>query len=47
MGFAAEAAGRIVFMDEGIIQEEAPPERFFSSPTTERARQFLRRVARS
>lgn len=46
MSFAAEAASRIIFMDEGIIQEEAPPETFFANPATERARQFLRRVAR-
>ncbi len=47
MAFAAEAAHRIVFIDEGIIQEEAPPGAFFTSPATDRARQFLRRVARS
>ncbi|WP_322796282.1 amino acid ABC transporter ATP-binding protein [Tepidiforma sp.] len=46
MSFAAEAASRIIFMDEGVIQEEAPPEQFFSSPSTERARAFLRRVTR-
>ncbi|MEJ5220888.1 MAG: amino acid ABC transporter ATP-binding protein [Tepidiforma sp.] len=46
MGFAAEAARRIIFMDEGVIQEEAPPAQFFSAPATERARQFLRRVSR-
>lgn len=47
MSFAAEAAERILFMDEGVIQEEAPPQRFFTSPATERARQFLRRVTRT
>jgi polar amino acid transport system ATP-binding protein len=44
MGFAREAARRVVFMDEGVIQEEGPPEQFFSDPATERARTFLRRV---
>lgn len=44
MGFAREAAHRVVFMDEGVIQEEGAPERFFSNPATERARNFLRRV---
>jgi len=44
MGFAREAAHRVVFMDEGVIQEEGSPERFFSDPATERARNFLRRV---
>lgn len=47
MSFAAEAADRIVFIDEGVIQEEAPPQRFFTNPATERARQFLRRVTRT
>ncbi|GIW13436.1 MAG: arginine ABC transporter ATP-binding protein [Tepidiforma sp.] len=46
MAFAAEAASRIIFIDEGIIQEEAPPDTFFANPGTERARQFLRRVTR-
>jgi polar amino acid transport system ATP-binding protein len=46
MGFAREAAHRIVFMDEGIIQEEGQPEEFFGAPKTERARNFLRRVSK-
>ncbi len=44
MGFAREAAHRVVFMDEGIIQEEGTPAEFFGAPRTERARNFLRRV---
>lgn len=44
MGFAREAAHRVVFMDEGVIQEEGTPEQFFANPATERARNFLRRV---
>jgi polar amino acid transport system ATP-binding protein len=44
MGFAREAANRILFMDEGVVQEEAPPAEFFGAPKTERARNFLRRV---
>jgi polar amino acid transport system ATP-binding protein len=44
MAFAREAARRIVFIDEGTIQEEGPPEEFFGAPKTERARNFLRRV---
>ena len=46
MGFAREAAHRVVFMDEGIIQEEGTPEAFFGNPRTERAQSFLRRVSR-
>jgi polar amino acid transport system ATP-binding protein len=45
MAFAREAAHRIVFMDEGVIQEEGPPAEFFGAPKTERARNFLRRVS--
>ncbi len=46
MGFAREAAHRVVFMDEGVIQEEGAPDAFFDDPQTERARAFLRRVSR-
>jgi polar amino acid transport system ATP-binding protein len=41
MGFAREAATRVVFMDQGRIVEMAEPDAFFTNPTTERARQFL------
>ncbi|WP_445612437.1 amino acid ABC transporter ATP-binding protein [Geobacillus sp. YF-1] len=44
MGFAREVADRIVFMDQGRILEEAPPEEFFASPKEERARVFLSRI---
>jgi len=44
MGFARSAANRVVFMDEGAVVEEAPPERFFSAPSSERARDFLSKV---
>jgi len=44
MGFAREVADRVVFMDEGIILEEAPPEEFFSNPKHERTRMFLSRI---
>ncbi len=45
MAFAREAATRVVFMDAGRIVETAAPERFFRTPQTERARQFLLRYA--
>jgi glutamate transport system ATP-binding protein len=44
MGFARSAAHRVVFMDEGAIVESAPPDQFFSAPTTERARDFLSKI---
>jgi polar amino acid transport system ATP-binding protein len=45
MGFARDAATRILFLDHGRMVETATPERFFSSPETERARQFIQRYA--
>ena len=44
MAFAREAAHRVVFIDEGVIQEEGSPAEFFARPKTERASTFLRRV---
>jgi glutamate transport system ATP-binding protein len=44
MGFARKAAHRVVFMDEGAIVEEAEPEVFFTSPESERARDFLSKI---
>jgi polar amino acid transport system ATP-binding protein len=45
MGFARDAATRILFLDHGRVVETGAPERFFSSPETERARQFIQRYA--
>jgi polar amino acid transport system ATP-binding protein len=45
MGFARDAATRILFLDRGRVVERAAPERFFSNPETERARQFIQRYA--
>jgi len=44
MGFARTAADAIVFMDQGEIVERCPPEEFFASPRTERARAFLGQI---
>ncbi len=44
MGFARSAANRVLFMDAGRIVEAAPPDRFFSSPETDRARDFLSKI---
>lgn len=44
MGFAREVASRVVFIDEGIIQEEAPPEEFFGNPKSPRLKDFLSKV---
>ena len=44
MGFAREVASRVVFIDEGKIQEEAEPEEFFSNPKNSRLKDFLSKV---
>jgi len=44
MGFAREAADRMVMMDDGVVVEEAPPAEFFSAPREERTRQFLSKI---
>jgi len=44
MGFAREVADRIMFLDGGVVAEDAPPDIFFSSPKSERATQFLEKV---
>lgn len=44
MGFARQVSDRILFIDEGIIQEQGDPESFFSSPTSPRAKEFLSKV---
>jgi polar amino acid transport system ATP-binding protein len=45
MGFARDAATRVLFLDHGRVVETAAPEKFFSNPGTERARQFIQRYA--
>jgi polar amino acid transport system ATP-binding protein len=44
MGFAKEAADRVVMMDDGQILEEGTPEHFFSAPTHERTKAFLSKI---
>ncbi|WP_288579637.1 MULTISPECIES: amino acid ABC transporter ATP-binding protein [Lysinibacillus] len=44
MGFAREVADRILFLDGGKLIEDAPPEQFFSAPSTQRAKDFLEKV---
>jgi len=44
MGFAREVADQVVFMDEGAIIEQAPPDIFFDNPTHARTRLFLEQI---
>ena len=44
MAFAREVADRVVFMDQGVVVEEGPPNEVLLNPQEERTRSFLRRV---
>ena len=44
MGFAKEVANRVIFIDEGVIQEENEPKEFFENPKNERLQGFLSKV---
>ena len=44
MGFASEAANRILFINDGVIAEDGPPEQIFTAPKEPRTRQFLQRL---
>jgi len=47
MGFARSVADRVIFMADGRIVEQAPPEEFFRQPRDERTRQFLGQILTS
>lgn len=44
MGFARDVADRVIFMDEGIIMEEAPPSEMFKNPKNPRTIEFLDKI---
>ena len=44
MGFAREVANRVVFINEGKVQEDEPPEEFFTNPKNPRLQEFLSKV---
>lgn len=44
MGFAREVGDRVIFMDEGRIQEEGDPKQIFASPQVDRTKDFLAKV---
>jgi glutamate transport system ATP-binding protein len=44
MGFARKAGDRVLFMADGEIVEDAPPEPFFTNPTSNRAKDFLSKI---
>ncbi len=47
MSFAREVANRIIFMEDGSIVEEGPPEQIFSGAVSERTRSFLGEISRT
>ena len=44
MGFAKEVSSRVIFIDDGVIKEEALPKQFFDNPKDERLKEFLSKV---
>lgn len=44
MMFAKEVADRVIYMCDGVIEEQGPPVEFFSSPKSDRLKSFLKRV---
>ena len=44
MGFAREVANRVIFIDEGVIQEDEPPQELFTNPKNPRLKAFLSKV---
>ncbi|WP_394960818.1 amino acid ABC transporter ATP-binding protein [Candidatus Allofournierella merdavium] len=44
MGFAREVANRVVFINEGRVQEDEPPQEFFTNPKNPRLKDFLSKV---
>ena len=44
MGFARRVADRVVFMEDGVVVEQAPPEAFFSAPREVRTQAFLQAI---
>ncbi|MDO4475915.1 MAG: amino acid ABC transporter ATP-binding protein [Lachnospiraceae bacterium] len=44
MGFAREVGSKVLFMDEGIILEQAPPQELFGNPKAPRLKEFLNKV---
>lgn len=44
MSFAKESSDRVIFMDQGLVEEMGTPEEIFVSPKTERTKEFLKRI---
>lgn len=44
MGFARDAADRIVFMEDGVVSEMGTPEKIFNNPEKQRTREFISKI---
>jgi ABC-type polar amino acid transport system ATPase subunit len=44
MGFARAVADRMVFIDEGVIVEQGPPQQIFEAPRHDRTKRFLSQI---
>jgi polar amino acid transport system ATP-binding protein len=45
MGFAREVSDRVLFIDQGRVAQDAPPDQFFGAQQSERIRAFLGQIA--
>ena len=45
MGFARNVSSKTVFMENGVVVEQAPSREFFAAPREERTRAFLQKIA--
>ena len=45
MGFARNVSSRTVFMENGVVVEEAPSQEFFAHPKEARTREFLQKIS--
>jgi octopine/nopaline transport system ATP-binding protein len=45
MKFAREVASHVIYLVNGVIEEEGPPDQLFGSPKSERLKQFLKTVS--
>ena len=45
MGFARNVSSKTVFMENGVVVEQAPSQEFFANPKEERTREFLQKIS--
>ena len=46
MGFARKVSNRVLFMNDGAIDDDSPTEQFFTEPKSKRAKEFLEQIIR-